>query len=241
MPSNALTKEQNELKRSLRELHQKRMAEQRDYEDLQKFCKKLKKDKNATSKGLVDRYVKAMKDSADEMVLAQTCLQSLQRYVDGRVEKIYQENADIWAHAGKRILPSGSKVAACTSENLWVLAQVDSYHQGRQRYHVTDADAQQAKEFRKHYKLEASKLIPLPPLSEFPLNKRRLFKPGEWVFAVYPTTTAFYKARVLAGPKQNSKKGDAVPKYKLEFEDDGNEIREVHVTDVTPLPRSRPQ
>mmetsp|Transcript_16096 Transcript_16096/g.22479 ORF Transcript_16096/g.22479 Transcript_16096/m.22479 type:complete len:234 (-) Transcript_16096:96-797(-) len=229
MPTTSVTAEQKELKRNVRELFTKRIAQQRDFDELQKFCEK---SKTADGRGLVKRYLKGLKDASEEMTLAQTCLEGLLRYVKARVDRVQRENADIWSHAGKRVLPAGSKVAANTSENLWVLARIDQYMAARQRYHVVDDDEKQDVETRKRYKLEASKIIPLPSLGEYPITHRKIFRPGERVFAVYPNTTAFYKARVVTQPN----KKDADPKYQLLFEDDGTTMTVVSVTNVVPIP-----
>mmetsp|Transcript_20405 Transcript_20405/g.39433 ORF Transcript_20405/g.39433 Transcript_20405/m.39433 type:complete len:248 (+) Transcript_20405:73-816(+) len=233
MPS-SFPAEHKELKRNLRELHQKRLVQNRDFDECQKFCERLPTEKKPNHRGLVKRYMKAVKDAADEMTLAQTCLQNMVRYVEHRIEEIYQNNADIWTHAGTgRILPDGSKVAARTSENLWMLYLIDHYLPApRNRYDVVDADSQQPMEERKHKKLEPSKLIPLPDLDEYPLNKRRIFKPGEWCFAIYPGTTAFYRAKVIQIPN----KRESEPKYKLQFEEDDGAQRDVKVVHVAPLP-----
>ncbi|GAB5356783.1 hypothetical protein AAMO2058_000318500 [Amorphochlora amoebiformis] len=228
--------EEKDLKGKLRELHKKRITQQREYDDLQKFCEKFKTDSKLTPKIFVKRYLNSLKNASDEMSSAQICLEGLVRYVQGRISKIHQENADIWIHDHTTILKNGSKVAANTSENLWVLAMVDRYIPQRGRYHVIDADAQQSVESRKHYKLEPSKLIPLPSLDQYPITKRRIFKPNEWVFAMYPGTTAFYRAKVLSSP--NSK--DSPPRYTLEFEDDGNKKIHVGIEKVAPLPRPSP-
>eukprot|EP00468_Gymnochlora_sp_CCMP2014_P012498 CAMPEP_0167758604 /NCGR_PEP_ID=MMETSP0110_2-20121227/10558_1 /TAXON_ID=629695 /ORGANISM="Gymnochlora sp., Strain CCMP2014" /LENGTH=214 /DNA_ID=CAMNT_0007644893 /DNA_START=72 /DNA_END=716 /DNA_ORIENTATION=+ len=208
------------------------MSQAKDFDDLQKFCEKFKGDSKATTRAFLKRYLRCMQTSSEEVTLAQTCLQGLTRYVEHRIEKVYQNHADIWTHAGtERKLAPESKVAAMTSENLWVLVSVHSYIPQRDRYHVIDADTQQAMETRKHYKLEPSKLIPLPSFKEYPITKRRIFKPDEWVFAMYPGTTAFYRARVISAPNRK----DPAPKYTLEFADDNNKKCQVDALFVAPL------
>eukprot|EP00466_Bigelowiella_natans_P017461 jgi/Bigna1/75202/fgenesh1_pg.33_\ len=216
MPSSAAS-EQKELKRKIKDLITKRNAQQRDFDELQKFCERSEKEKKPNARTLAKKYIKTLKDASDEMAGAQSCLQELVRYVEARVAKVNKENADIWTHYNVRILAPGSKVAAYSS-NMWMLAIVRNWIPARRRYDVIDGDEKQTAERRKHYILEPTKIVPLPSLTEYPLSQRRIFKPGMRVFAIYPNTTTFYGCRVMSQPKLR----DHTPKYVVLFDDDSN-------------------
>lgn len=105
-----------------------------------------------------------------------------------------------------------------TDDVDWILAiivRVISNREGRIMYEVRDAEEESAEVITTQQK----NVIPLPdpkaPLThEFPV--------GSTVLALYPDTSCFYRAEVVATPRMQSS-GGRQPSYKLKFEDDDNQ------------------
>ena len=128
---------------------------------------------------------------------------------------------------------------------LWILAGIATFRpQPRPRYTVVDLDpgdeadaldGGMGRRAAKQYQLELRKVIPLPPLKDVPLSRRREFSRGALVLALFPVAgvTTFYKAEVVAGPRK--RKDD---KYTLRFDDEEEEgaEREVSAQYVAPYP-----
>ncbi|KAG2010060.1 hypothetical protein CC2G_012911 [Coprinopsis cinerea AmutBmut pab1-1] len=131
----------------------------------------------------------------------------------------------------KRIHPlqGGRKVALWNSrvnpnsEEDWILAiviRVVSSEKGKYVYEVRDAEEQegsQAASFTAPQKF----VIPLPDPKASSLHE---FPVGSTVLGLYPDTSCFYRAEVMATPKQmTALSGAKQPIYKLKFEDDDNQ------------------
>jgi hypothetical protein len=161
--------------------------------------------------------------------------------------KTMSERDNIFNHEGI-ILREHTPVAALidwhSNPPLWIQANIVSYRGGpRPKYTVLDHDVSSS-EHGKYYHLDPQKIIPLPSLQEVPLHKRREFKAGERVLAVYPVdgVTTLYPATVSSdssslasgvGKKKRDKPRSEI--YCLEFDDDDQIVREVHVEKICPL------
>lgn len=99
--------------------------------------------------------------------------------------------------------------------------------------------------------LDATRVLSLPTLQQYPISKRIEFQKDESVLAIYPKTTVFYPARVLSGPRKvmDSLSGTDMmigllsialqlkhPYYLLQFQDDQGLHRKVQAHHVVPLP-----
>eukprot|EP00850_Spirogloea_muscicola_P006947 SM000034S12701 [mRNA] locus=s34:314032:316654:+ [translate_table: standard] len=116
----------------------------------------------------------------------------------------------------------GDQVAARRSpddaeKDDWIVVKVTRFDRENNRYEVIDEEPGDDEESsQRKYRLPASCIIPLPKRPE--LISISMFPPGSQVLAVYPGTTALYRARV-AGPPRKRKSDD----YLLEFDDDEEE------------------
>eukprot|EP00850_Spirogloea_muscicola_P000036 SM000001S04438 [mRNA] locus=s1:246532:249141:+ [translate_table: standard] len=116
----------------------------------------------------------------------------------------------------------GDQVAARRSpddaeKDDWIVVKVTRFDRENNRYEVIDEEPGDDDESsQRKYRLPTSCIIPLPKRPE--LISISMFPPGSQVLAVYPGTTALYRARV-AGPPRKRKSDD----YLLEFDDDEEE------------------
>ncbi|KAI8369365.1 SGF29 tudor-like domain-containing protein [Radiomyces spectabilis] len=117
----------------------------------------------------------------------------------------------------------------------WILAVVISYHADKNKYQVEDVDQDEFGQ-KQRYMLQPRNVIPVPDGDEmrnFPETSA-----GLDVLALYPGTTCFYKATVIAPPSKN--KDSAYPgNYKVQFEDDNNEVKHVMPEHVLELPKQK--
>ncbi|KIY69128.1 hypothetical protein CYLTODRAFT_421056 [Cylindrobasidium torrendii FP15055 ss-10] len=104
----------------------------------------------------------------------------------------------------------------------WILASiVRCVNQEKNKYEVRDADEESPTPAE--YITTLKSMIPLPDPAAFPGSPSSLdaypqHREGATVLALYPDTSCFYRAKVLAGPTHND--GHFVT-YTLIFEDDG--------------------
>eukprot|EP00301_Raphidiophrys_heterophryoidea_P025275 c8444_g1_i1.p1 GENE.c8444_g1_i1~~c8444_g1_i1.p1 ORF type:complete len:248 (+),score=54.56 c8444_g1_i1:43-744(+) len=105
-------------------------------------------------------------------------------------------------------IPLGEKVA-CLHEDNWILCTIKSYNAKKNEYKVEDADE------------EANRMFIVGSHEILALNTPDLPK-GTRVLALYPGTTCFYPAEVVAFTKRGSKPNT----YRLQFEDDFEDGRE---------------
>ncbi|GAQ86412.1 hypothetical protein KFL_002870160 [Klebsormidium nitens] len=118
----------------------------------------------------------------------------------------------------------------------WILVKVTKYDAEGRRYWVVDEEVGENAEPRR-YVLPAACIIALPKPTQSEANRAPEYPPGSMVLAVYPGTTALYRARVAGSPRK--KKTDD---YLLEFDDDeepgveGLPKRPVPFHHVVPLP-----
>ncbi|KAG9121571.1 hypothetical protein FRC07_002417, partial [Ceratobasidium sp. 392] len=125
----------------------------------------------------------------------------------------------------------------------WILGLVTkSFMQGgKQMYEIQDADTETP---RPPYVTDMSSIIPLPDNSApmgSPAHPASYpeYPPGTEVMAIYVSTTSFYRAVVVAGPKDPWVGGRTVrkePQYKLKFEEDGDRVHSVNVSDIVERP-----
>ncbi|KAG6852788.1 hypothetical protein C0991_009125 [Blastosporella zonata] len=122
--------------------------------------------------------------------------------------------------------------AADNDENTWILALVTKcINADKNRYEVQDAEPQEDGT-GVLYNTTLRAIIPLPdpnasPGSPAHISSYQTFSAGATVMALYPDTSCFYRAEVIAAPKEMHPKGALpskyMPTYKLKFEDDDNQ------------------
>ncbi|KAH8104552.1 SGF29 tudor-like domain-containing protein [Cristinia sonorae] len=119
----------------------------------------------------------------------------------------------------------------------WILAVViKSINQDKNRYEVQDPEPQEDGSPGQTYNTTLRAIIPLPDPNAHPdspehLNAYPVFTAGSTVMALYPDTSCFYRAEVIASPRDTqaanrngpSSKQTAMPFYKLKFEDDDDQ------------------
>ncbi|KAG9092847.1 hypothetical protein FRC06_011771 [Ceratobasidium sp. 370] len=125
----------------------------------------------------------------------------------------------------------------------WILGLVTkAFTQGgKQMYEIQDADTETP---RPPYVTDMNSIIPLPDNSApigSPAHPASYpeYPPGTEVMAIYVSTTSFYRAVVVAGPKDPWVGGRTVrkePQYKLKFEEDGDKVHSVNVSDIVERP-----
>lgn len=129
----------------------------------------------------------------------------------------------------KQQLQPGRKVVfhqpkpADGADSAWILAVVVKYVGGG-KYEVQDAEPQDDGKPGPIYKTTLKAILPLPdpeaPVgSPAHLNVYPEFPVGSTVMALYPDTSCFYRAEVIATPDR-AVTSSKYPAYKVKFEDD---------------------
>jgi len=141
--------------------------------------------------------------------------------------------------------PSSGKGADGTSpeDTTWIMARiVKSLHQDKYRYEVEDIEPQEdGKPLRYSASLRSTQIsiIPLPDKDASPgtpahISSYQEFATGATVMALYPDTSCFYRAEVVASPKDSRNSGTTY--YKLKFEDDDDQEHMVSAAEVVEWP-----
>ncbi|KAF8672143.1 hypothetical protein RhiXN_09039 [Rhizoctonia solani] len=127
----------------------------------------------------------------------------------------------------------------------WILGLVKRQfmESGKQMYEIQDADTEEP---GPPFMTDIRSLIPLPdpdaPVgSAAHISSYPEFSKGTEVMAIYESTTSFYRAVVVAGPKDPWQGGRTVkkePQYKLQFEDDEGRVQSIPAFDVVEWPGS---
>ncbi|KAF5369566.1 hypothetical protein D9758_002686 [Tetrapyrgos nigripes] len=129
--------------------------------------------------------------------------------------------------------PPNKANGATESDDNWILAVVTKcINADKNRYEVHDPEPQESGDPGGKYNTTLRSIIPLPDLSApvgspSSLAAYREFTAGSTVMALYPDTSCFYRAEVIATPREMQPQGRAapsyVPTYKVKFEDDDNQ------------------
>ncbi|KAI6122503.1 SGF29 tudor-like domain-containing protein [Pisolithus croceorrhizus] len=123
-------------------------------------------------------------------------------------------------------------------ENTWILAVITKcINQDKNRYEVQDVEPQEDGQPGQCYNTTLRAIIPLPdpsapPNSASHPNAYQEFPAGSTVMALYPDTSCFYRAEVVAAPSDLHPPGRGVSSkhismYKLKFEDDDDQVHSV--------------
>ncbi|URE08864.1 SGF29 tudor-like domain [Musa troglodytarum] len=138
----------------------------------------------------------------------------------------------------------GEQVAARVSsddaeKDEWFIVKVINFDKDTKEFEVFDEEPGDDEESaQRKYKLPMSHIIPFPKKND--PSSAPDFPPGRHVLAVYPGTTALYKATVV-----NSHRKRKSDEYLLEFDDDEEDgslpQRSVQFYKVVPLPEGHRQ
>ncbi|KAH1150298.1 hypothetical protein GYH30_044365 [Glycine max] len=139
----------------------------------------------------------------------------------------------------------GEQVAArVTPRNAdkdeWFVVKVIHFDKESKEFEVLDEEPGDDEESsgQRQYKLPMANIIPFPKSND--PSSALDFPPGKHVLAVYPGTTALYKATVVQGPRRRKTED-----YVLEFDDDEEDgslpQRTVPFRKVVPLPEGHRQ
>ncbi|KAI0632097.1 SGF29 tudor-like domain-containing protein [Trametes polyzona] len=143
---------------------------------------------------------------------------------------------------------SKSDGATGGKDEEWILAVVTKcINQDKNRYEVMDPEPQEDGQPGMKYNTTLRAIIPLPDPnapadSPTHLNAYPEFPPGSTVMALYPDTSCFYRAEVIAAPKEvaamtrTAPGKQSTPTYKLKFEDDDDQEHLVHAHCVVGWP-----
>ncbi|KAI9316031.1 SGF29 tudor-like domain-containing protein [Dichotomocladium elegans] len=116
----------------------------------------------------------------------------------------------------------------------WILAVVISFLSEKNKYHVEDVEQDEYGQ-KQRYWIPARSVITVP--DSYEIRQLPEIKIGQDVLALYPGTTCFYKATVILPPKQNKENNSG--SYKVQFEDDNNEVKYVLPEHVLEMPKQK--
>ncbi|KAE8720125.1 hypothetical protein F3Y22_tig00109916pilonHSYRG00067 [Hibiscus syriacus] len=243
-----LRKDQEEVLVQINKLHKK----------LQATPEVVEKPGDSSLSRLKSLYVQARDLSEREVAISSSLLGQLdtflpsgppghqRRKMDGtdQKRKRMKSDSDI-----SRISPSiRSHIEACVAARVtsdaekdeWFVVKVINFDEKTKEFEVLDEEPGDDEEggVQRKYKLPAPCIIPFPKRND--PSSTQEFPAGRQVLAVYPGTTALYKATVISTPRK--RKSD---EYLLEFDDDEEEgalpQRTVPFHKVVPLPEGHRQ
>lgn len=133
------------------------------------------------------------------------------------------------------ILMNGTSVAAKQSKEKdkseeWILAIVIQYFPDKNKYQVEDVDQDEYGQ-KPRYMLPPRYVIPIPNSDE--AKAATEIQAHQDVLALYPGTTCFYKATVVSPPSKNKD----LTSYRVQFEDDNDEVKQVMPEHVLEMPK----
>ncbi|PPD97245.1 hypothetical protein GOBAR_DD05748 [Gossypium barbadense] len=130
-----------------------------------------------------------------------------------------------------------ARVTSDAKMDEWFVVKVINFDEKTKKFEVLDEEAGDDEEggVQKTYKLSASCIIPFPERND-PSGTQE-FPAGRNVLAVYPETTALYKATVISTPRKVTILVTTfIIQYLLEFDDGALPQRTVPFHKVVPLP-----
>ncbi|KAF9534473.1 SGF29 tudor-like domain-containing protein [Crepidotus variabilis] len=124
-------------------------------------------------------------------------------------------------------------------ETDWIMAIVVKYlgvDKNGYKYTVQDAEPQDDGQPGATYTAYGKSILPLPDVHAAPgtpahIGQYREFPVGSMVMAMYPDTSCFYRAEVVAFDRSITK-----PIYKVKFDDDDDQVHDVQVYLVVEYP-----
>ncbi|KAH1128726.1 hypothetical protein J1N35_000104 [Gossypium stocksii] len=245
-----LRKDQEEVLVEINKLHKK----------LQATPEVVEKPGDSSLSRLKSLYIQAKDLSEREVVISNSLVSKLdtflpsgapgqqRRKIDGSEQKRRRMKSDsdisrlspsmrshIEACASLKDEQVAARVTSDAEKDEWFVVKVINFDEKTKEFEVLDEEPGDDEEggVQKKYKLPASCIIPFPKRND-PSGTQE-FTAGRNVLAVYPGTTALYKATVISTPRK--RKSD---EYLLEFDDDEEDgalpQRTVPFHKVVPLP-----
>ncbi|KAK8540779.1 hypothetical protein V6N13_068215 [Hibiscus sabdariffa] len=243
-----LRKDQEEVLLEINKLHKK----------LQATPEVVERPGDSSLSRLKTLYIQAKDLSENEVSISNLLLSQLdtflpsglagqqRRKMDGNDQKRKRMKSD---SDNTRLSPSmRSHIEACVAARVtsdaekdeWFVVKVINFDEKTKEFEVLDEEPGDDEEGggQRKYKLPASCIIPFPKRTD--PSSTQEFPVGRHVLAVYPGTTALYKATVISTPRK--RKSD---EYILEFDDDEEDgalpQRTVPFHKVVPLPEGHRQ
>ncbi|KAF7299038.1 SGF29 C-terminal domain-containing protein [Mycena indigotica] len=162
--------------------------------------------------------------------------------VPGRKVAFHQPSGKLSGPGGAKPVAAAASTLMETGEN-WILAVVvKCLSADKLKYEVQDPEPQEDGSPGLRYHTTMRAIIPLPDPSAPPSSPSHVsaypeFSPGSTVMALYPDTSCFYRAEVIATPRQT---GRSTPNskhlYRLKFEDDEDQEHSVSADRVVEWP-----
>lgn len=243
-----LRKEQEEIINEINKIHKK----------LQSTPEVVEKPGDNSLLKLKALYMQAKQLSENEVTVSSQLLGQLdallpsgaqgqhRRRIEGNEQKKKRVKADsdvlrqssVRSHLESLANLKGEQVAARVQDDAgkyeWVVVKVIHFDKESREFEVLDEEPGDDEESsgQRKYKLPMLHIIPFPKRAD--LSTIPDFPPGKHVLAVYPETTALYKATVVQARKRKT------DDYILEFDDDEEDgslpQRSVPFHRVVPLP-----
>ncbi|KAK9010816.1 hypothetical protein V6N11_043684 [Hibiscus sabdariffa] len=225
-----LRKHQEEVLVGINKLHRK----------LQATPEVVEKPGDSSLSRLKSLYIQAKDLSEREVVISSSLLSQLdtflpsgppgqqRRKMDGTDQKKKRMKSDsdisrispsmrshIEACVGLKDEQVAARVTSDAEKDEWFVVKVINFDEKAKEFEVLDEEPGDDEEggVQRKYKLPASCIIPFP--KRIDPSSTQEFPAGRHVLAVYPGTTALYKATVISTPRK--RKSD---EYLLEFDDD---------------------
>ncbi|WRX20839.1 SGF29 tudor-like domain - like 1 [Theobroma cacao] len=138
-----------------------------------------------------------------------------------------------------------ARVTSDAEKDEWFVVKVINFDEKTKEFEVLDEEPGDDEEGsgQRKYKLPVSCIIPFPKRND--PSSTQEFPAGRHVLAVYPGTTALYKATVISTPRKVTVPVIHCHQYLLEFDDDEEDgalpQRTVPFHKVVPLPEGHRQ
>ncbi|CAD5179649.1 SAGA-associated factor 29 homolog A-like [Musa acuminata AAA Group] len=248
-----------------KELDQLRKEQEEVHQEINKIHKKLQSTLEASDAILIklrQLYCQAKELSENEVSASNALMSQLDALLQSGLSAAQRKKIEVSEQKKKRMKSDsdiarfpptasmrsqlehaanlkGEQVAARVSsddaeKDEWFIVKVINFDKDTKEFEVFDEEPGDDEESaQRKYKLPMSHIIPFPKKND--PSSAPDFPPGRHVLAVYPGTTALYKATVV-----NSHRKRKSDDYLLEFDDDEEDgslpQRNVHFYKVVPLP-----
>ncbi|KAF8028955.1 hypothetical protein BT93_E1584 [Corymbia citriodora subsp. variegata] len=156
-----------------------------------------------------------------------------------RMSSSMRSQLEVFASLKGQQVAARVTVTEDADKDEWLIVKVTNFDRETKEYEVLDEEPGDDEDSggQRKYKVPVSHIIPFPKQND--PSSAQDFHPGSHVLAVYPGTTALYKATVVNTRKRKTED------YLLEFDDDEEDgtmpQRNVPFYNVVPLPEGHRQ
>ncbi|CAO3589813.1 unnamed protein product [Absidia cylindrospora] len=190
--------------------------------------------------------VKTITDVIEKLSVLTALREASELRAEQKKKKRKSEVEDLKSSSPKRnktnngIYSPGTSVAARQLKQKdkneeWILAVVLSFHADKNKYQVEDVEQDDYGQKQK-YMLPPRNIIAVPEPAD--LKSIPELNTGQDVLALYPGTTCFYRAIVVHPPASKENVGGPM-NYKVQFEDDNDEVKTVLKEHVLQIPKGK--